>query len=309
MAILFHSPWDNADQWLSALRAALPDDEIRVWPDVGPVEEIDFVFVWQIPHGVLATFPNLLGIASLGAGVDALVADPGLPRHVPITRLLDPLMADRMAEYVCATVLHHHLGLDVYGEQQSREHWQRHPTRDARDRTVALLGLGQMGQRCAQRLGVLGFDLLGWSRSARQIDGVRCSHGPEQMQQVLERAEIVVLLLPLTARTANLMDSAAFNAMPRGGYLINCSRGEAVVEDDLIAALDSGHLAGATLDAFRAEPLAPGHPLWRHPKVRVTPHIASLSEARTAALILAEQVRRARNHQPLENLVDTETGY
>ena len=276
---------------------------------MGPAAEIDFAFVWQIPHGVLAAFPNLLAISSLGAGVDALVADPDLPRHIPITRLLDPLMADRMAEYVTAGVLHHHLGLDVYGQQQGREHWRRHPATDARDRRVALLGLGQMGQRCAQRLGALGFDLLGWSRGARQIDGVRCSHGPGRLVHVLEKADIAVLLLPLTARTANLMDKVAFDAMPRGAYLINCSRGEIVVEDDLIAALDSGHLAGATLDAFSEEPLPPGHPLWTHPKVRVTPHIASLSEAATAAPILADQVRRARGRQPLRDVVDMGNGY
>ncbi|MDP6691913.1 MAG: glyoxylate/hydroxypyruvate reductase A [Alphaproteobacteria bacterium] len=309
MAILFYCPWDNSDQWLAALRSALPDDDFRVWPDVGDPEEIDFAMVWKIPPGVLAGFPNLLAIASLGAGVDALVDDPDLPRNVPVTRLVDPLMADRMAEYVCATVLHHHLGLDNYGLQQSRKHWQRHPTTDARDRTVALLGLGQMGQRCAQRLAALGFNLLGWSRSAREIAGIRCSHGLEALKDVLRQAEIAVLLLPLTERTVNLMDQATFSAMPEGGYLINCSRGECVVEDDLLAALDSGHLAGATLDAFRDEPLAAHSPLWRHPKVRITPHIASLSAAGTAAPILADQVRRARGGQPVADRVDIDNGY
>jgi glyoxylate/hydroxypyruvate reductase A len=309
MAILFHSPWDNADQWLAALRAALPNDEIRVWPDVGARSEIDFAMVWQIPQGVLADFPNLLGIASLGAGVDALVADPDLPRNIPITRLVDPLMADRMAEYVCATVLHYHLGLDIYQEQQGRGHWQRHPTTDARDRSIALLGLGQMGQCCARRLGGLGFDLLGWSRRAKEITGVRCSHGPHRLHQVLASADIAVLLLPLTVETMDLMDQAALDAMAPGSYLINCSRGEIVVEADLIAALDSGHLAGATLDAFRAEPLAPDHPLWRQPKIRTTPHIASLSAPGTAALILAEQVHRARNHRLQNDLVVIENGY
>ncbi len=309
MAILFHSPWDNADQWLAALRAALPKDEIRVWPDVGARSEIDFAMVWQIPPGVLAGFPNLLGIASLGAGVDALVADPDLPRNIPITRLVDPLMADRMAEYVCATVLHYHLGLDIYQEQQERAHWQRHQTTDAPGRTIALLGLGQMGQRCAHHLGGLGFDLLGWSRRAKEITGVRCSHGLSRLHQVLASADIAVLLLPLTVETTNLMDRAAISAMAPGSYLINCSRGEIVVEDDLIAALDGGHLAGATLDAFRAEPLAPDHPLWRHPKIRITPHIASLSAPATAALILAEQVHQARNHRLRQDLVVIDDGY
>ena len=309
MAILFHCPWDNADQWLAALRAALPRDEFRVWPDVGAAEEIDFAMVWQIPHGVLAQFPNLLAISSLGAGVDDLVRDPDLPRNVPISRLVDPLMADRMAEYVCAAVLHHHLGLDVYAEQQRREYWRRHQTTDARDRTVALLGLGRMGQCCAQRLGALGFNLLGWSRGAKEINGVQCSHGDSRLDQVLGAAEIVVVLLPLTEQTTNLMDKVAFNAMPRGAYLINCSRGEIVVEDQLLAALENGRLGGATLDAFAEEPLPSGHPLWGHEKVRVTPHIASLSAPGTAAMILADQVRRARNRQRLEDLINIEDGY
>lgn len=309
MAILFHCPWDNAEQWLAALRAALPDDEFRIWPELGAAAEIDFAMVWQLPHGVLATLPNLLAISSLGAGVDALLADPDLPPGVPITRLIDPLMSDRMAEYVTATVLHYHLGLDVYGQQQAREHWRRHAAVDAPDRTVALLGLGQMGRRCAERLGPLGFNLLGWSRSARTLDGVRCSHGSDALAPVLRAAEIVVLLLPLTDQTTDLMDRAAFAAMPAGSYLINCSRGEIVVGEDLLAALDHGHLAGATLDAFRVEPLPAGDPLWRHPKVRVTPHIASLSAIHTAALILADQVRRARSGAPLRDLVDVGGGY
>jgi glyoxylate/hydroxypyruvate reductase A len=309
LAILFHCPWDNADQWLAALRAALPKDEFRIWPDVGDPDEIDFAMVWRIPPGALAGFPNLLAISSLGAGVDALIADPALPRNIPIARLVDPLMADRMAEYVCATVLHHHLGLDRYDGQQAEKYWQRHPTTDARDRTVALLGLGQMGQRCAQRLGALGFNLVGWSRSANEVNGVQCSHGAESLQGVLQQAGITVVLLPLTAQTMNLMNKAAFDAMPTGGYLINCSRGEIVVEDDLIAALDSGRLGGATLDAFSEEPLPGDSVFWRHPKVRVTPHIAALSAPDTAAQVLAEQVRRARGGQRLDEQVDVDSGY
>ena len=309
MAILFHCPWDNADQWLAALQSALPNDEFRIWPDVGDPGEIDFAMVWRIPPGALAGFPKLLAISSLGAGVDALIADPELPRNIPIARLIDPLMADRMAEYVCATVLHYHLGLDRYDGQQARKHWQRHPTTDAKDRTVALLGLGQMGQRCAQHLSALGFNLLGWSRSAKEINGVRCSHGAESLQGVLQQASITVLLLPLTAQTENLLDMAAFDVMPKGSYLINCSRGEIVVCDDLLAVLENGRLAGATLDAFVQEPLPGDGPFWVHQKVRVTPHIAALSAPDTAALVLADQVRRARNGQRLAEQVDVDHGY
>ena len=294
MAILFHCPWDNADQWLAALRGALPDDEFRVWPDVGARDDIDFAIIWQLPHGVLVGLPNLLAVSSLGAGVDALMSDPDLPRNIPVARLSDPLMADRMAEYVCATVLHYHLGLDVYDKQQVREIWQRHAAVDAPDRTVAMLGLGQMGQRCAQRLGALGFNMRGWSRGTKELSGMRCSHGLDRLEDVLGMADIAVLLLPLTAQTENLIDKTALSALQPGSYLINCSRGEIVVEGDLISALDSGHLGGATLDAFEVEPLAPGHPLWRHAKVRITPHIASLSAVDSAASILADQVKHIK---------------
>ena len=323
MAILFHCPWDNADAWLAALQHDLPHDEFRIWPDLdgpdGDASDIDFAFVWKLPHGVLASLPTLVGIASLGAGVDALLGDPDLPRDVPITRLVDPLMTDRMAEYVTATVLHHHLGLDVYDRQGAEKQWQRNRTTDAPDRTVALFGLGQMGERCAQRLRALGFDLVGWSRTAKEISGVHCLHGAEGFEEALAAAEIAVLLLPLTAETENLMNAAAFAAMPQGAYVINCSRGEVVVNEDLIAALDSaqpnsrqpngGHLAGATLDAFAVEPLAPDSPLWTHPKIRITPHIAALSAAATAAPILAAQVRRARDGEAMHDVVNVDGGY
>lgn len=309
MAILFHCPWNTADQWLAAFQAAMPNDEFRIYPDLGKVEEIDVAMVWRLPHGVLSGLPNLLGVCSLGAGVDALLEDPDLPRNIPIARLVDPLMMDRMAEYVCAAVLHHHLGFDDYNEQQTRQFWQRNPTTDARDRTVALLGMGQMGQRCAERLGALGFKLIGWSRGPKKIDGVKCFHGWEQLDGVLQAASIVVILLPSTKQTINLFDRAALNAMQKDAFLINCSRGEIVVEDDLISALDSGHLSGATLDAFRREPLPYGHPLWKHSKICVTPHIASLSAPDTAAVILADQLRCIRNRQSVANTVNFEQGY
>ena len=309
MAILFHCPWDNADQWLAALQVAMPNDDFRPYPDLGNVEEIDVAMVWQLPYGVLSGLPNLLGVCSLGAGVDDLLGDPDLPRNIAITRLVDPLMMDRMAEYVCASVLHYHLGFDIYSEQQTQQIWQRNPTTDARNRTVAILGMGQMGRRCAEQLGILGFNLIGWSRTPKNIEEVKCFYGQSQLYSVLQTASIVVMLLPSTERTIDLIDEAALNAMQKDGYLINCSRGDVVVVDDLISALDRGHIRGATLDAFRQEPLPYGHSLWKHPKIRVTPHIASLSAPNSAAAILADQLRCIRNQQYVANSVDIEQGY
>lgn len=309
MAVLFHCPWDNADDWLDALQKAMPREDFRVWPTLGNTTEIDFALVWKLPAGELQRLPNLVGISSLGAGVDAILNDPNLPAGVPVARLVDPLMAERMAEYVSGCVLYYHLNHDAYERQQRQRRWQRLEHKDARDRTVGILGLGHLGLAVARRLGALGFRLCGWSRSAKEIDGVECFHGETEFERMLEQSEILVSLLPLTEETEGLLDKRAFNQMPDGGFLINCARGQLIVEQDLLAALDAGRLAGATLDVFTAEPLDAEHPFWVHPRVRITPHVSSLSEPATGAMILADQIRRARRGGRMHDVVDPRRGY
>jgi glyoxylate/hydroxypyruvate reductase A len=309
MAVLFHCPWENADDWFDALRAAMPGEDLRRWPDVGDPAEIDFAIVWQLPPGQLRAFPHLKGISSMGAGVDGLMADPTLPDGVPVARLVDPIMSARMAEYACATVLYYHLKHDVYAAQQRQAHWQRHAARDAPDRRVGVLGLGAMGLAAARALRGLGFDVAGWSRSPREVAGLTCLHGSNGFDAILGRSEILLALLPRTSQTIDLLDAQAFAAMPSGSYLINCARGDIVVDDDLLAALASGQLAGATLDVMREEPLPKDHTFWHHPEVRVTPHVSSLSEPVSGTRILAEQVQRARRGEPLQHLVDVAKGY
>lgn len=309
MAVLFHCPWDNADDWYDALCAAMPGEDLRRWPDTGDPVEIDFAIVWELPPGALRAFPNLKGISSMGAGVEGLMADPTLPAGVPVARLVDPVIAARMAEYVAATVLYYHLGHDTYAAQQARAHWQRHPARDAGDRRVGVLGLGAMGLAAARTLTAIGFDVAGWSRAPRDENGIRCFDGPSGFDAVLRQSEILVVLLPRTKETVDLLDADAFAAMPTGSCLINCARGDLVVEDDLLRAIDAGHLAGATLDVVREEPLAPDHPYWRHPKIRITPHVSSLSDPASGSRILAEQVARARRGGPLMNPADPRRGY
>lgn len=309
MAVIFHSPWDNADEWLDALRAEMPGEDIRRWPDAGNPDEIDFALVWQLPDGVLRSFPNLVGISSLGAGVDGLMADPTLPEGVPVARLVDPVMTGRMAEYVTGSVLHYHLKFDLYAEQQRQTVWRREMPLDAPDRRVAILGLGELGQAAAKMLHSIGFAVSGWSRSPRNIPGVDCHHGSEGLDTVLADNDIIVLLIPRTPETTGLIDAKRIAGMRDGAYLINCARGELIVDDDLLAALSGGKLAGFTLDVARTEPLPAKHPFWRHPKVRVTPHSSAISEISSGARILADQVRRAQRGEPLLHTVDVRAGY
>jgi len=309
VAVLFHCPWENADEWFDALGAAMPGEDIRRWPDVGDPADIDFAIVWQMPDGVLRGFANLKAISSMGAGVDGLMADPTLPEGIPVGRLVDPLMAARMAEYVCATVLYYHLQHDTYAVQAAEQVWYRHAARDAPDRRVGILGLGSLGLTAAKALAGLGFSVAGWSRTPRDEPGIDTFAGLKGLEAVLRQSEILVVLLPRTPDTVDLLDAAAFAAMPQGGYLINCARGEIVVDEALLTALDAGQLAGATLDVMRQEPLPKGHPFWRHPNVRVTPHVSSLSDPTSGTRILAEQVRRVRRGEPMEHTVDTGRGY
>ena len=308
MAILFHCPWANADEWRRRIAEALPEAELRDWLQHGDLDEIGFAMVWQAPQGALATLPNLKGVCALGAGVDALLRDPPRP-GVPIARLVDPLMAERMAEYVVGQALRHHLRSDEYAAQQRAGLWRRLPYKDAAERTVGVLGLGALGSRAAERLAAQGFRVLGWSRGPKQADGFECLHGEDGLAEIARQAEILVCLLPLTAETRGMLNAALFARLPDGAALINVARGSHLAEADLLAALDSGKLAGATLDVLAEEPPPADHPFWRHPKILMTPHVSSLSEPRTGAAILAEQYRRAMRGEPMRDLVDPLAGY
>ena len=265
--------------------------------------------VWKLPHGELAKLPNLKLILSPGAGTDHLFEDPELPKHVPIVRLIDPLMSDRMAEYTSALVLWSHRAFDAYAALQGEMTWQEVPQKDAKQRGVGILGLGALGRTTARRLRPFGFRLSGWSRTPKEEPGVESFHGDEALPAFLESCEILVCLLPLTTATRGILNKTTFSQMPEGAYVINCARGPLVVEDDLIAALDSGRLSGAALDVFETEPLPPENPLWTHPNVRVTPHVSSLTSPETAAPMLAAQVRRAQRGEPLENVIDVDAEY
>jgi glyoxylate/hydroxypyruvate reductase len=308
MALMFLSADDPAEAWREALLAAIPDLDFRIWPEVGEPAEIDLALVWRPPPGELARYPNLRAILSLGAGIDGLLVQPGLP-DVPIVRMVDPSLTRTMTEYVVLATLRHHRQFDHFEREQQAGHWSYAFPAQAADRRIGVMGLGVLGGAVARGLTDQGFPVAGWSRAAKRLSGIESFAGRTGLRAFLARTDILVCLLPLTRDTAGILNAATFAGLPCGAYLINVARGAHLVEDDLIAALDSGQLAGATLDVFLEEPLPQENPLWRHPKVLITPHVASYASPQTAAEGVAANIHRARAGQPLLHQVDRARGY
>jgi glyoxylate/hydroxypyruvate reductase A len=258
---------------------------------------------------MLATLPNLKMIASLGAGVDHVFSDPALPAGVPIVRLVDPYMVRAMTEFIVFQVLRLHRQDLTYAAQQRRGIWEGHFQPNAEERRVGVLGLGLYGSDAALRLKALGFDVAGWSRTPKSIEGVRCFAGDAGLRQMLGQSEIVVCLLPLTSATENLLRAETFALMPKGAANVNVGRGRHLVEEDLVPALDAGQLSAAVLDVFRTEPLPADHPFWRHERILLTPHVAAATNPFTGAPIVAENIRRLQEGKPLRDVVDPQQQY
>lgn len=311
MAIAFLSDSDNAGAWGRALGRELPDDEIVVGADAARARAggIEAAVVWSPPAGLLAGLPRLRAIFSLGAGVDHVFADPHLPEGVPIVRLIDPALTEQMTEWVVMNVLRHHRLMPVYARQQAERRWRRHDIPRARDRRVGIMGLGELGAAAARALRPFGFPLNAWVRRPRAWDAGRLFAGANGLTPFLAASDIVVCLLPLTPETEGILNARAFAAMPKGAAVINGARGGHVVAADLVAALDAERLSAATLDVFSAEPLPRDDPLWRHPRITITPHVAALTLADSAAREIAANIRRMRAGRPMQGTVDPARRY
>lgn len=309
MALLFLSEHDDPDRWAAVLKEHLPDLDFRIWPETGAVGEIDAAMVWMHPRGELKRYPNLKLIQSLGAGVNHVLDDPDLPPGIPVARIVDPGLTAGMVEYAVAAVLRYHRNLDVYERFQREGKWKKLPIPNTGKRGIGVLGLGEIGGACAQALSAFGFAVAGWSRTLKNVEGVTSYFGDQGLKPFLARTDILLCVLPLTAATRGIINRELLAALPRGAFVINIARGGHVVDADLVAALDSGHIAGAMLDVFEPEPLPADHPYWRHPKVTLTPHIASLTNPETAVLPIVENLKRLRSGQPFINLVDRNAGY
>ncbi len=309
MAILVIEDADIAARWRQALLGEMPDLDIRIWPQAGRADDIEMALLWD-DFGPLAALPRLKAVVVLGAGVDHLFGGDGaIPEGVQAVRLIDPSIAAQVVEYVVMAVTARLRRWDDYRAMQRARRYDELPVPVPAETTVGVLGLGEIGGRAARLLAAIGYGVCGWSRWPRGIDGVACFSGPEGLDAMAGRCDVVVCLLPLTAETADILDGRLFEAMKPGAWLINAARGGHLVEADLLAALAAGRLAGATLDVQRDEPMAAGHPFWDHPKIVVTPHIASITSPEHSAAQVAENYLRLRDGRALRNLVDMGRGY
>jgi glyoxylate/hydroxypyruvate reductase A len=313
-AILVAIDGPQAEEWLAALRAQATGRDVRAWPKaVGNVGDIDYACVWLPPHGLLAGFPNLKAIVNLGAGVDHLLADPKLP-PVPVARMAHPDLTMRVTEYVVLHVLMHHRRRRLYDAQQRERLWRVHDQPAASEVAVGVMGLGTIGREAAGALARLGFQVAGWSRTSKSLAGVATFHGESGLDAFLARTEILVCLLPRTPDTEGILNLALFRQLRRdgaagGAFLVNAARGQLQVDADIVAALDEGTLAGATLDVFPREPLPARSPLWAHPKITITPHNAGDISPRVFAPHVIAQIERFERGQPLEYQIDRDRGY
>lgn len=307
--VLFAAAPEQWPEYEAPLRSAFAERGLSVdlRMTVDEPERIDLlVYAPNGPVRDFSPFTRARAVLNLWAGVEDVVGNPTLTQ--PLARMVDPGLTAGMVEWVTGHVLRHHLGIDRHMATQDGT-WLTGAPPLARSRPVTILGLGTLGTACARMLGSLGFPVSGWSRTAHRIDGVACHHGSAGLVRALTGAEIVVALLPLTAATENLIDAKRLAVVSPGAVLLNPGRGGLVDDAALVAALDSGQIGHATLDTFRVEPLPADHIYWRHPKVTVTPHIASQTRPDSAARVIAENAWRAMTDQPLLHVVDRARGY
>ncbi len=296
----------KTEPWLEGLRAALPGASVTVWQP--GAAQADVAVVWAPPQQFLDEQPALQAMFNIGAGVDALLR-LRIPDGCRVVRIDDGGMAVQMAEYVCHAVVRHFRELDAYEADMRDGRWGFRKPRTRSDFTVGVMGLGVLGERVARALAHFEFPVNGWSRTPKVLEGVRGFHGPDAFNDFLAASRVLVNLLPLTPETEGIMNRGTLSRLPQGGYVINVARGAHLVEEDLLALVDSGHLAGATLDVFRTEPLPPGHPFWSHPKIVATPHTSARTLREESIAQIVRKIGQLDRGEPVAGTVDRARGY
>ena len=306
--IYFNEGEDNA-YWLSGLRAALPQADIRLWLP-GDSAPADYALVWKPPVEMLARRTGLKAIFNLAAGVDALLGMGGaLPHNVPIFRLEDAGMAVQIAEYATHTVLRYYRRFDEYELQTRNQEWRLLEPPSKRDFTIGIMGLGTLGNRLAQALQHFGFPVRGWSRNRKSVPGVRCFSGKDGLDEFLQESKVLICLLPLTAETSGILNRDTLGKLVYGAYLINLARGAHLVEEDYLAAHASGPITAVTLVVASQEPLPPEHPFWQHPRITLTPHIGAATLRDDTVRQVAEKLLAFHRGEPVSGIVDRIHGY
>jgi len=308
MAIVIINP-KGVEPWINALKQVDPNLDIRIFPKDTNRAEIDFALTWRHPHGIFKDYPNVKCISSMGAGVDHLLKDPDLPENVVIARLVDPFLAQDMAEFVLALIMNHLRDLNAFKIKQTQSIWKPGDYLRIGDVNVGIMGMGAIGNHVALELRKSGFKVSGWARTSKDVPGVLVYSGANEISRFLASADIVVCILPLTPQTKGILNKATLKQLPKNAFVINVGRGEHVVEEDLIQLISDGHLSGASLDVFAEEPLPSKNELWKHPRINITPHIASLTNPESVAPQIVENYYRMKEGKSLLNTVSREKGY
>lgn len=309
MRVLVWFEEDGLERWTETLATLLPEAEVRAWTPDMDTFGADYVAAFAPPAELFAREPGVRAVFNLAAGAEAMLALATLPPSIPIFRIEDAGMAEQMADYATYAVLRWYREFDAYAEQAARREWRLRPPLRKKDFPVGVMGLGEMGGAVARRLASLGFPVFGWSRSPRAVNGIATFNGADGLAHFLGSVRVLVAALPLTGATRGILDRTTLAKLPVGAYVVNVGRGGLVADADLLAALDSGHLAGAMLDVFATEPLPADHPFWTHPKVTVTPHSSAVTLRDETLAQAADKIRRFHRGEPVSGLVDRVRGY
>jgi len=308
MSIIVIAPNRDLSKWIAEFKKAGPLADIRIWPEVGNSLDITCAVVWNHPAGCLSDFPNLKLICSIGAGVDHVLKDLNLPEGIPITRIVDDALSFSMSNYVVAAVMYHHRRFEKYLADKEAHVWDQ-PSPPEVDCSIGIMGFGVLGQDAGKKLQALGFPVYAYSSTRKWVEGIESFAGEEEIDFFLQKINVLVCMLPATPVTKGILNRKFLARLNKGTFLINVARGHHQVTDDILHAIDDGQLSGAFLDVFETEPLPADHPVWNHPKVMITPHIASITNPGAAGPQIMENYKAMKEGRPLANVIDRAKGY
>lgn len=309
MSILIIFENKDPKPWVKKLKEILPETQIEIYPKVKDKNAVDFVICWKPKNNVLAQFPNLKVIQSVGASIDHITNSQNIDKNSIVTRIVDEQLSSDMWEFLLTVVLSKIKNIPLYIEQQKTKIWKQQEYRSINNTTISVLGLGKIGGLVAEKFAKTGFDVRGWSTTKKEILNVQSFAGEEEFETFLEKSDFLINLLPLTNETRGILNERTLQKLPKGAFLINVGRGEHLIEEDLMKLLDNSYLSGALIDVFREEPLPQNHQFWQHSKIQITPHIASLTNIESAINQIIENYQRFKNNIELINIVSLNKGY
>ena len=302
--------WEDMEVWSNGLQKAMPEMDIKVYPDDGDVNEVEFAVVWKHPRGILKKYPNLKAILSLGAGVDHIISDPDLPEGLPIIRLVDKKLTHEMCLHALHWVLHFHSDQYLYRSQQLKRQWIQQSSIQTEDRTIGIMGLGNIGRSIGELLVTQSFNVIGWGANQKSsLTDIKYYYGQDQLSDFLGRTNILINVLPLTSDTTNIITKKELSLLPKNSFIINIGRGGIINEDDLLTLLSDRHIKAAALDVFTQEPLPENNSLWDHPSVYITPHIAGQSNPNSAGQTISENIYRIQKGELPYPIYSRTNGY